>query len=175
MFTMKALRCGFALSILLIADATFANDAPPTDESLREMALLTHSQETYNSLKPQLDAMISSSITEVSRGKPITPERQAVIDRMRDKLIAAFNESCNADSMEMLVVRVYQATYTQDEVDGLVAFYKTPAGQALINKRLLLMQNMMGEMQAFIRPMRQRFEQIRRETEQEIRALPTAK
>ena len=58
-------------------------------------------------------------------------QRQAVLDRMRAKMVAAFDESFNADAMQMVTTRIYQATYTQDEVDGLIAFYKTPAGQAL--------------------------------------------
>jgi uncharacterized protein len=75
----------------------------------------------------------------------------------------------------MMMVRLYQATYTQDEVDGLIAFYKTPAGQALINKAPLLLQNTMNEMQAFMRPMVQRIAQIKRDGEEELKALPAAK
>jgi hypothetical protein len=55
------------------------------------------------------------------------------------------------------------------------AFYKTPAGQALINKKPLMMQNMMDEMRALLRPLVDRIGQIRTEAEQEIKALPAPK
>jgi hypothetical protein len=155
--------------------AAFANDAPPSDESLREMFKLAHTEETMNGMKPQIDAIIASSTKEVSQGKEMTPERQAVVDRMRDKLVAAYNETFSFEPMHLLLIRVYQATYTQDEIDGLIAFYKTPAGQALVNKSPLMGQNLMGEMQAAMRPMMQRIGQIKRETDQELKALPANK
>ena len=90
-------------------------------------------------------------------------------------MVAAFDESFNFESIRMITLRVYQATYTQDEVDGLIAFYKTPAGQALISKSPLMMQNMMSEMQTLMRPVTQRMIQIRTEAEQEIKALSARK
>ena len=57
----------------------------------------------------------------------------------------------------------------------MIAFYKTPAGQALINKNPLLMQNTMDEMRALMRPMMQRINQIKNEGEQELKALPAHK
>jgi uncharacterized protein len=172
---MTAIRCCFVLTTSLISFAAFANDAPPSDASIQELTMLAHSQEVYRGMKPQMDAMISSSIKEASQGQTITPERQAVLDRMRANMVAAFDETYNAEAMQNLTLRIYQATYTQDEVDGLIAFYKTPAGQALINKNPLLMQNTMDEMRALMHPMMQRINQIKNEGEQEMKALPAHK
>jgi hypothetical protein len=171
----KAIRCGFVSSTLFIACAAFANDAPPSDASIQELNTLAHSQEIFSGMKPQMDAMIASAMKEASQGQVITPERQAILDRMRAKMVAAFDEFYNAQSMQMVMVRIYQATYTQDEVDGLIAFYKTPAGQALINKQPLMMQNTMDEMRALMRPVIQRVTQIKSEGEQELKALPVHK
>jgi hypothetical protein len=57
----------------------------------------------------------------------------------------------------------------------LIAFYKTPAGQALINKSPLLMQNLMGEMQAAMRPVIQRIGQIKNQADQELKGLSEKK
>ncbi len=57
----------------------------------------------------------------------------------------------------------------------MIAFYKTPAGQALVNKSPLMAQNMMSEMQAAMRPLMQQIGQIKREADQEIKALPAKK
>jgi uncharacterized protein len=173
---MKASHLGFALALSLwTSGAAFANDAPPSDESIRQMFTLARSEETMNGMKPQLDAMIAASMKEVSHGKEITPERQAILDRMRDKIVAAYNETFGFESMQLILIRVYQATYTQDEVDGLIAFYKTTAGQALINKSPLLMQNLMGEMQAAMRPVMQRIGQIKNQADQELKGLSEKK
>jgi hypothetical protein len=172
---MKTMRFGLFSSALFIACAVFANDAPPSDSSIQELTALSRSQELFKGMKPQMDAMVSSSIKEASQGQTITPERQAVLDRMREKMVAAYDDVFNAQAMQILMLRVYQATYTQDEVDGLIAFYKTRAGQALINKSPLMMQNMMDEMRQLMRPMTQRIMQLKKEGEQELRALPAGK
>jgi uncharacterized protein len=169
------IRFAFVSATFFIACAAFANDAPPSDASILELSTLSRSQEILRGMKPQMDAMISSSMKEASQGQTITPERQAVLDRMREKMVAAYDESINAQAMQMVMLRVYQATYTQDEVDGLIAFYKTPAGQALINKSPLMMQNMMDEMRQLMRPMTQRIIQLKEESEKELRALPAGK
>jgi hypothetical protein len=164
-----------ALSLVLSVGpigAAFANDAPPSDESLRELFTIAHTEETLKGMKPQLDAIIAASVKEVSQGQEMTPERQAIMDRMRERLVAAHNEAFSFEPLQRVLIRAYQATYTQDEVDGLIGFYKTPTGQALINKSPLMAQSLLTEMQAIMKPFAQRVAQIRRETDQEIKALP---
>ncbi len=172
---MKMIQRPCVVMALLVACAAYANDAPPSDASILELGTLSHSQELFNGVKAQTDAMMAASLKEASQGQAITPERQEILDRMRTKMMAAFDEFYNADALQRMLVRVYQATYTQDEVDGLIAFYKTPAGQALVNKGPLLMQNMMDEMRALMRPMMQRINQIKNDSEQELKALPAHK
>jgi uncharacterized protein len=172
---MKAIERTLAVSLLFCAYAAFGNDAPPSDASLQELSTLSRREEVYNSVKAQMDAMINSSLKEASNSQATTPEREAVLERMRAKMVAACDEAFNAQAMQMIMARVYQATYTQDEVDGLIAFYKTPAGQALIKKSPLLIQNTMDEMRVAMRPLTRRIGQIKREGADELKALPAAK
>jgi uncharacterized protein len=122
-----------------------------------------------------MDAMVTSSMKEASESQASTPERAAILERMHAKMLAVWDDGLSPQSVQMMMTRLYQATYTQDEVDGLIAFYKTPAGQALINKAPLLLQNTMNEMRALMRPMMQQIAQIKRDGEQELKALPAAK
>jgi uncharacterized protein len=156
---MKTIQCIFVLSIVDVTGAAFANDAPPSDASIQQLTTLSRSQEVLTGMKSQMDARITSSMKEASQGRTITPERQSVLDQMLAKMVAAYGDAFNAQAMQMVMIRVYQATYTQEEVDGLTAFYKTPAGQALINKAPLMMQNTMQEMRALMRPLSERMAQ----------------
>jgi uncharacterized protein len=167
---MKAITRALAI-FLLLGYSAFANDGPPSDASLQELYALSHRDELYNNMKAQMDAMVTASMKEASAGQASTPERQAILDRMHTKMRAVWDAQFNSQSFQMIMVRVFQATYTQDEVDGLIAFYKTPAGQALINKAPLLMQNTMNEMQAVMRPMVQQIAQIKRDGEEELKAV----
>jgi hypothetical protein len=46
--------------------------------------------------------------------------------------------------MKTMLVQVYADTYTEEEVDGILAFYKSPAGQAMLQKMPQLMQRSMA-------------------------------
>jgi hypothetical protein len=105
-------------------------------------------------------------------GKTITPEKQAVLDRMQTKMEAALDEMLNWDALQGMYLRTYRASFTQDELDGMMAFYRTPAGIAMIKKMPLVMQNVMGEMQSVMKPMQVKMREIQRETMQELQALP---
>jgi uncharacterized protein len=172
---MKTITRAFPLWLLFCGCSVFANDAPPSDASLQELYTLSHKDELYNNMRAQMDAMVTSAMKEASENQASTPERAAILERMHAKMLAVWDGGFNQQSLQMMMVRLYQATYTQDEVDGLIAFYKTPAGQALINKAPLLLQNTMNEMRAVMRPMMQQIAQIKRDGEQELKALPAAK
>jgi len=49
---------------------------------------------------------------------------------------------------------------------------ETAAGQAMIKKMPLVMQNVMGEMQSVMKPMQVKMREIQRETTQALQALP---
>jgi hypothetical protein len=168
---MKTKRYALALAVLLSAHTASANDQPPSDESIQALRSLTHEQESFDLVRPQLDAMISASMSKMSRGVAMTPQRQAILDRMHQKYLAAFDEYFNDTELQSITQRVYQATYTQDEIDGLIAFFKTPSGQALINKKPLMVQELFKEMQALTQPMMQRMNQIGADAEREMKAL----
>jgi hypothetical protein len=91
---------------------------------------------------------------------------------MHTKMTAALDDALNWDSLQAMYLRIYKASFTQDEVDGMLAFYRTPAGQAMINKLPLVTQNMMTEMQEVMKPLQEKLRQIRQEATQELKDLP---
>ena len=149
-----------------------ANDAPASDESIREMLAITDARNLLDTVKAQVEATMKATSQQATQGKATTPERQAVLDRKLAKMEAALDETLNWDNLEPLYLRTYRASFTQDELDGMVAFYRTPAGQAMIKKLPLVMQNVMAEMQDLLKPMQEKIQQIQRESLQELKDLP---
>jgi hypothetical protein len=50
----------------------------------------------------------------------------------------------------------------------MTAFYKTPAGQAVVREMPVVMQRVFGEMQVMLKPMQERIQQIQQETVREL-------
>jgi uncharacterized protein len=92
------------------------------------------------------------------------------IDKSRADLQTMLREIPDWNKLEPMYVRVYQKSFTQQEVDQLIAMYQTPAGQALLNKMPLVMQNTVAEMQQLIQPVMQRMQQSQQQIAAQIRA-----
>ena len=72
--------------------------------------------------------------------------------------------------LEPIYVRIYQKTFTQQEIDGMIAFYKTSAGQAVISKMPAAMQNTMDEMQGLMAPVMEKMQRMQQEVAAGIKA-----
>nr|WP_276510032.1 DUF2059 domain-containing protein [Niveibacterium umoris] len=66
---------------------------------------------------------------------------------------------------------IYQKTFTQKEVDGMLSFYKSPAGQAVIKKMPQVMQASMQIMQARMSKLVPQIQQITAEGAEKMKAL----
>jgi len=156
---------------LLAAAPAFADGTPPTDESIQRLLTLTNARQLIGQLKVQMETTMSTAMRDALQGQELTPERQAILDRMRDKMTAVVNQALNWDVLQPIYERTYKASLTQDELDGIINFYQSPAGQACTRKMPLIMQNVMGEMQGLMKSMQQQLVQIRKQTTQELKDL----
>lgn len=163
------IRHSLILAWLLLAAPAFANDAPASDESIREMLAVTDAHKLIDTVRGQVDAMMKDSMKQALQGNALSADQQAILDRMQIKMSAVIDEMLDWKGLQTMYVRIYRASFTQDELDGILAFYKTPAGQAMINKMPVVMQNVMAEMKNLIGPMQQKLLQIQRETLQEMK------
>ena len=68
---------------------------------------------------------------------------------------------------------IYRNTFSQAEVDGMLGFYRSPAGQAVIAKMPLVMQNTMQSMQGRMAVMMPRIQELQRDTVARLRATET--
>jgi uncharacterized protein len=167
-------RIAMALVCVLIsagAAAAPANTAPASDASIREMLELTNARQLIDGMKGQMSAVMNTAMQNAIKGQTITPERQAILDRMAAKMSAVAADMLNWDALLPIYLRTYRDSFTQDEIDGVIKFYKSAAGQAYVKKLPLVMQNVMREMQGFIQPVQEKMLAIQRESMQELKNL----
>jgi hypothetical protein len=157
--------------ILLSAGAAAANNAPASDASIRQMLELTNAQQIIAGMKGQMNALMNTTVQNAMQGQTLTPERQAIIDRMTAKMSAAASDILNWDTLLPIYLRTYRDSFTQDEIDGVNKFYKSAAGQAYVKKLPLVMLNVMGEMQSIIKPLQEKMLAIQKEAMQELKDL----
>jgi hypothetical protein len=154
------------LAILTFSISTPA--APPSDQSINQLLQLTKVDKLVDSVFTQMDGMMKATIQQETKGKPLSAEEQAVMDKQQAKMVGIMKEELSWDKMKDLYVQVYRETFSQEEIDGLIAFYRTPVGQSFVSKQPELMKRTMTIMQQRMAPMMQRIQKMSEETASEL-------
>jgi hypothetical protein len=171
---MNKLMIAVVMGMLTCASAFAANTSPASDASIRQMLELTNAQQMLADMKGQMTAMMSSTMQNATKGQALTPERQAIIDRMSTKMSAVLSDTLNWDTLLPLYLQTYRQSFTQDEIDGVIRFYKSAAGQAYIKKMPLVMQNIMREIPEMMKPAQEKMMAIQKESLRELKDLQDA-
>ena len=163
------------LVLIMFCTTAYGADTKPSDESIKELLRVTESRNLVDSMMGQMDNLFKSSMQQALQGKTITQKEQKLADDMQKKMIVIFKEEMNWEMLEPLFTQIYRDSFTQQEVDGMLAFYKSPSGQSVIRKMPLVMQNTMTEMQKRMGPIYQKLSKMTEETITEMKASDPSK
>ena len=150
-----------ALAALLAALPAAART--PSDESLNRLIDLQNLPAQLRAAMPAATDFANQEIARrINDNTRLNPEQRAALQRAAEQYVAGMNREV-FQSEEMLnqmreIGRdAMRQTYTQEEVDAMIAFYRTPAGQSVLNKQGDLTKTMMPPMMRLIS---QRYEQV---------------
>lgn len=161
------------LILALACSAAFAADTKPSDASLKELLTLTDSSKMIDGMWAQLDGTMKGMIAQSTQGQQLNEKQQAAIATFQSKYVALMREELSWSKMEPLFIRIYRNSLSQEEIDGMIAFYKTPAGQAVVKKMPTLMQQIMAEMPAMIGPLMQKMQPLAQQLGADLKAAAT--
>ena len=142
--------------ITLLASLAFSSivDATtPSADSIEALLAATRVEKLGDTMLANIDQMMRQSMAASARGQQLSAEQQRVVDATRAKLVQVLREELSWDKLRPVYVQIYQETFTQEEIDGLIAFYNSPAGAAFVEKMPVVMQRSMSIMQSRTAPM----------------------
>lgn len=132
-----------AMLALLANAPVFAQSQPASEASIRELMTLNNSKALVEQVYGQLDGLMEKAMNDARGGKVGNPEQEKLLAEMRAKLVALLREDMSWEKLEPVYLKVYCESLSQAEVDGINAFYKSEAGQAVIAKMPQLTQSLM--------------------------------
>ena len=156
-------------------DTTTQSESRPSEESVRHLLDVMQAQKILQTLSAQMDGMFDGMVKKQLEGQDITPEQRQAIEARRKAASDMVKELLSWDSMESLYLKVYEDTFTQQEIDGMAAFYASPAGQAVIAKMPLAAKNTLSEMQQRMQQMIPKLQQMAKEAAEAAKAQAPAK
>lgn len=162
------LRAAAALVFLVAAQCAAA--APASDASVRQLLEISQARKLVDAMLGQVDAMMTRGIQDALKGNAPTPKQEQAIAKMKNEMVALLKEQLTWEKLEPMYLRLYRETFTEDEVQGMLVFYRTPAGQAVIHKMPVLMQRTMTDMQQVMSGLMPRMQKIQEEFVAEAKA-----
>jgi hypothetical protein len=161
----------------VIGAAVYAADNAPSEESIKRLLEVAQTHKAVDTRMSQFDLRLKAVMQQVAQGQPVSPELQEIFDRCRSDVVVIMREEFTWDKLEPIYVRIYQKSFTQSDIDSMIAFYKnkTPVSQATINKMPLVTRNTEDELQKIMSPVMQRIQRMQVEASAEIRAEKATK
>ncbi len=160
--------------VLSLCCSQSAQAAGPTPESVERLLELTDSQKTVATLQQQVSGMMKPMFDQMIGARELNAEQrrraEAFAAAYQAKAMPLLLEEMSWERMKALSVQIYSQTFTQEEIDGLIAFYDSPAGRAFVVKLPLVLQQSMASTQQRMGQMMQRMQAIAEATAAEFKA-----
>jgi hypothetical protein len=125
--------------ILLWSPASALADDASKNAKIEEMMQLTHVDRMLTQMLPQMQSVVKAQMAQAD----LTPEQRQQAEAMQQKMMALIAERLSWEKAKPAYIKIYADTFTEGEIDGILAFYKSPAGQAMLDKMPQLMQKSM--------------------------------
>jgi len=146
-----------------------AATAPVRDASVRKLLEVMHARKLVDALPQQTQTMMSGMVHQMLAGQTMTPAQQHAVDDMVAKTAALMRDEFNWEHMEPMYLKVYEQTFSQAEVQSMIDFYSTPAGQAVVDKLPLVTQNVLAAMQERMAAMMPKIQQMAADMAKQIK------
>jgi hypothetical protein len=156
--------------LIVVSSVAYAADQVPSEASVKQLLELSQVHKILDATMAQMDALMRQAMQQATRGQFVSPKVQKDIDRRQAEMMSIFKETLDWNRLGPMYVRVYQKSFTQPEIDNLIAMYRTPGAQTMLNKMPIVLQNTMAEMQQIMQPMMQRIQRMQQEVVAELQA-----
>ncbi len=142
---------------------------PPSAQSVATLLTVTKAEALVDSVFSTTDELMQKSLLESVSGQKLTTAQQLIIDDAPAKFARILREEMSWEKIRPLQIQIYSESFTQQEIDGLIAFYRSPAGVAYVNKMPLVAQKSVALLQSLMAPAMDRMSVLVRQTMADVR------
>jgi hypothetical protein len=125
------------ITLLCCASPARADDATKSAKA-EELMQLIQADQMMKMMEPMMKGIMAQA------DKDMPAEQRARVGDFQEKLLALMAVSFS--KVKPALTKVYTDTYTEEELDGILTFYKSPVGKAFIQKMPEVMQRSMPVM-----------------------------
>jgi hypothetical protein len=124
--------------LMVMAAAPLFGDQATKTALIEEMLQLTGADKTVDNVLDQQQALIKQQLSNlVLQDDSLTPfqaKLEPVIEDYQGKIIGVMKKAMRWSLVKPQMMKIYDELFSEEELSAIVAFDKTPAGRALIEK-----------------------------------------
>ena len=121
---------------------SFAADAPARPD-IEELLKVMRTEQSMQAVMEQVKQMIPQMMSNMAAQRKLSPEAVEKTKPMQAKLVALIQNELSWKKFKPEIAAIYAESMTPEEVKGIIAFYKSPAGQAFLDKQPIIIQKTM--------------------------------
>lgn len=129
---------------------------PASNESIQSLYEVTRvkdlTAQSMGQVEQHMRAFMQKMLTQLEAPEDKKQQALDLMNQLIPMMVAKTNEVMKWENLEPRFTTLYRETFTEKEVRGMLDFYATPAGQALLNKMPILMQKTMSMTQQLMAP-----------------------
>lgn len=130
---------------------TISADQEATKGQLAKLFDVMRIREQMQSMRQIVPGMVSQQIhgamkqteADLPAGTKLTPEQREAMQKVMSKYVGKAMDLYPADEMLADMTAIYQQHLSKDDVDGLITFYSSPAGQHLLDAQPVIAKQYM--------------------------------
>ena len=161
-----------ALLALTAAQPLFAQNAPPTEDSVRHLLDLVQTRRVLDESMSTMDEYLQKAMEQArqAQGQTLNARQQQIVAQFRTDMVSAMKDELASSNVEPEIVSVYVKTFSQKEINDMIAFYSSPSGQSVANKLPLVSRQMTMDIRERMLPLIQKMQQAQRDMMTRLKA-----
>ena len=133
-------RCIAVLLVLLtVASCSARADEASKRDKAEQLFMLLHMDQMMDQLMSGMMKQVQQLTQSLPGGDQVTPEQKKQVADFQQRVMNLLNTKLGWKALEPDFITLYASTYTEEELDGIIGFYKSPVGQKMLEKTPELM------------------------------------
>ncbi len=131
----------FVPILLLFAAAPIASaDEASKAQKVEEFFQVAQLEQMFSQSMTLAMNQVNSSVMREAKAANLSPEQSALIEELQNKVEAVVRMALGWDQLRPQYIKLYSEAFTEEQLDDLLAFYKSPTGQAMVTNSPALMK-----------------------------------
>lgn len=148
------------LMVLFVASSAARADDASKRAKAEELFTLLHMDQMMDQLTTSVMKQVETMTQSMPGADNATPEQKKLLADFQQRVLDLVTKRLGWKALEPDFITLYATTYTEEELDGIIGFYKSPIGQKMLQKTPELMTKSTELTQQRMREVQPEFNQM---------------